>query len=150
MVAIERFKTRIIYRPGSSCWHYCGVITEDGYGYFHANKIHTYAHRFSYEHYVGPIPAGMTLDHLCRVRHCVNPDHLEPVTHRENILRGVGWSAVNARKTHCPQGHRYSAWNTHITKEGWRRCRICFGQYQHTYQPEYQRAYRGKHTKCNK
>ncbi len=67
------------------------------------------------------IPEGMQLDHLCRVRCCINPDHLEVVTQRENILRGNGTAAVHAKKTHCPQGHEYS----YRDKRGRRVCRIC-------------------------
>lgn len=63
------------------------------------------AHRAVYEHLRGPIPVGLELDHLCRNTRCVNPAHLEPVTHRENALRGVGVSAINAAKTHCKYGH---------------------------------------------
>lgn len=80
-----------------------------------------YAHRAMYELMVGPIPSGHVLDHLCRNRACVNPGHLEPVTHRENILRGNGASARNAVKTHCPEGHEYDARNA----DGSRKCSIC-------------------------
>jgi len=66
------------------------------------------AHVLSYEHYVGPVPNGLELDHLCRNTLCVNPTHLEAVTHKVNVLRGEGWAAKNARKTHCPQGHSYA------------------------------------------
>lgn len=80
------------------------------------------AHRVVYEAWVGPIPEGLTLDHLCRVRCCVNPLHLEPVTRGENVLRGDAFTAVNARKAHCPQGHPYDYRDpTH----GYRRCTKC-------------------------
>jgi hypothetical protein len=76
------------------------------------------AHRHSYRLFVGEIPDGLFIDHLCRVRNCVNPAHLEPVTRKENILRGVGWAAENARKTACPLGHslldpKNLKWNRH-------------------------------------
>ena len=77
-------------------------------------------HRLVYELFVGSIPVGLTLDHLCRVRHCVNPAHLEPVTLAENTLRGEGPTAVNSRKTHCPKGHPYD-----VMDSGRRRCLVC-------------------------
>lgn len=84
-----------------------------------------YVHRVAWETLRGPIPDGMQLDHLCRQRACWNPDHLEPVSPRENVLRGVGITAMNAKKTHCPQGHPYDDANTGITSTGKRRCRAC-------------------------
>lgn len=87
-----------------------------------------FAHRLAYEFSKGLIPEGKTLDHLCRVRHCVNPDHLEPVSRGENVLRGVSPSAINARKTHCSKGHDYNEENTKYLRRGNRRCRICHRQ----------------------
>jgi len=84
-----------------------------------------YAHRFGYELLVGPIPTGLTLDHLCRVRTCVNPAHLEPVSIGENVLRGDTRPAANLKKTHCPRGHAYDAANTYIARGGERHCRTC-------------------------
>lgn len=111
----------------SSCWLWTGakngeygVIGEGGKG----GKM-LYAHRASYELFVGPIPKGMTLDHLCRVRSCVNPEHLEPVSMRENTLRGVGPSAINATKTYCIHGHPFDEENTAVRKNGHRACRTC-------------------------
>lgn len=78
-------------------------------------------HRATYEYIVGEIPEGLVLDHLCRNRMCVNPEHLEPVTVAENIHRGNGPSAINKRKTHCPQGH----WYDYYQKRGERACKRC-------------------------
>ena len=91
-------------------------------------EITAYAHRLAYELVKGPISDGLQIDHLCRNRACINPDHLEAVTQRENILRGEGVAALNARKTHCPQGHAYDEENTLILtgrQAGARRCQIC-------------------------
>jgi hypothetical protein len=82
-------------------------------------------HRWSYEHTVGPIPAGSQLDHLCRVRHCVRPEHLEPVTAKVNTERGTGPTAANSTKTSCPKGHEYTGENTYLTKRNGRACRAC-------------------------
>lgn len=82
-------------------------------------------HRMIYELLVGEIPEGKQLDHLCRNRLCVNPEHLEPVTQKENLLRGSGWAGVNSRKTECPSGHEYTEENTQLNKEGHRKCKTC-------------------------
>lgn len=82
------------------------------------------AHRMAYEELVGPIADGLQIDHLCRVRCCVNPAHLEPVTQAENIRRGVSPTAANRRKTHCKHGHEFTTENTRLVPEG-RICRRC-------------------------
>jgi uncharacterized UBP type Zn finger protein len=84
-----------------------------------------YAHRVSYEAANGPIPEGLVIDHLCRVAACINPDHLEAVTQRENMLRGVGPVAVNVQKTRCTHGHLFDSDNTYWTSVGARQCRAC-------------------------
>lgn len=111
-----------------SCWTWTGPKNNDGYGSLWVTKRNKYlkAHRYSYEYFKGPIPEGLTLDHLCRNRGCVNPDHLEPATDRENILRGTAPSAINARKTHCKRGHPLSGDNLYINAgSGGRACRTC-------------------------
>ena len=111
------------------CWIFHGKPSKEGYASFWREGQSVLAHRAFYEHYVGIVPEGLTLDHLCRVRLCVNPQHLDPVTNRENILRGVGPSAVNAAKTHCKHGHEFTPENTYhyTTPAGGpgRNCRQC-------------------------
>lgn len=114
------------------CWIWDRYVGCDGYGlmglYDPISKIRktAKAHRVSYELFNGPIPDGLQIDHLCRVRACVNPDHLEAVTPRENILRGISLFAVNAVKKKCIRGHDFSPENTYIRKDtGNRKCRMC-------------------------
>lgn len=95
--------------------------TRKGYTQIKVRQARRYTHRVVYELRVGPVPEGMDLDHLCRVKHCANPDHLEPVTHRVNVLRGESPSAINARKTECP---RCGGEFTRDTR-GYRICRPC-------------------------
>ena len=117
---------------GAECWLWLGAVSSSGYGRTTMNGRGAPAHRVVYEALLGPIPDGMTLDHLCRNRLCVRPDHLEPVTMRENTLRGVGPTAVNAAKTHCAKGHPLSGDNLGtLGPDGkWRRCRTCLRQTQ--------------------
>ena len=108
-----------------SCWLWLGSANELGYGQvFLGYKLHR-AHRVAYEMVVGPIPKGMTLDHLCRTRACVKPDHLEPISQRDNVLRGQGITAQKARQTHCKRGHPFDLFNTYWNRRGGRICRIC-------------------------
>ena len=108
---------------GSGCWLWQGALTK-GYGRIEVEGRHLRVHRLAYELVKGPIPDGLSLDHLCRTRNCINPDHLEAVTTRENILRGEGIAATHARKTHCIHGHKFTAENTHVWRGG-RSCRTC-------------------------
>jgi hypothetical protein len=115
-----------------TCWLWTGNKNPKGYGIFYIGptmKDFTPAHRFSYGLLVGSVPDGLQLDHLCRIRHCVNPAHLEPVTNRENILRGNGPTARHARQTECKHGHQFDKENTHQRPEGGRRCRTCMRNY---------------------
>lgn len=109
-----------------SCWEWRGWTTGNGYGRFRVTGGRVLAHRYSYELLVGPIPVGMEIDHLCRNPSCVNPAHLEPVTHRENLLRGTSPAAGYARQTHCKRGHPFSPENTYIIPaSGSRQCLSC-------------------------
>jgi len=109
----------------NGCWQWTGRLTPDGYGHSFIDGKLRMAHRVVYERAIGPIPPGLQLDHLCRNRGCVNPYHMQPVTQRENALRGNGFSGVNARKTHCPRGHKFSEENTYRSPKGGRFCRAC-------------------------
>jgi hypothetical protein len=90
-----------IPEPNSGCWLWLGSLRGKGYSVYKGKA----GHRVSYEAFKGPIPDGLVIDHLCRVHSCVNPEHLEAVTNRENVVRGVNYIAVNANKTHCVNGH---------------------------------------------
>lgn len=121
-----RLLARMECAPDTGCWLWEGC-TSDGYGIIGIGKSGIMrVHRASYEIHVGPIPEGMTLDHLCRVRNCMNPRHMEVVTRGENVLRGMGRSAQNARKTECVHGHEFTPENTYIELgSGKRSCRMC-------------------------
>ena len=106
------------------CWEWIGGTNREGYGRFHVDGCLTQAHRFSYELTRGQVPPELVIDHLCRNPRCVKPEHMEIVTTRENIMRGSGLAARNARKTHCIHGHLLSGDNLQPHKK-WRRCRTC-------------------------
>lgn len=100
-------------------------LTAAGYGRVQADGTGHYAHRFTYEYRHGPIPEGLVIDHLCRNRACVNPDHLEAVPQRINVLRG---ERAGIRATACPRGHSYTSENTYTNPQGGRACRTCIRQ----------------------
>lgn len=123
---MDRFMAKVSPEPNTGCWLWTAHLSQTGYGRFaHEGKAKE-AYRVSYEMFVGEVPTGLDLDHKCRVRSCVNPDHLEPVTRAVNVQRG------NARfaglrmlaKTHCPRGHEYSGDNL-IQYRGSRYCKSC-------------------------
>lgn len=135
---IERFLNKFTQTDDSSCWDWKGTDNGKGYGDFNCNNKSYRAHRVSYEFFNKTIiPHRMVVDHLCRNRKCVNPKHLEVVSHYENTMRGIGHAAKNARKDSCKHGHAYNSRNTHIrrSKNGrvWRVCKECKNRIQREY-----------------
>lgn len=120
---IERFNDGVLV-DDNGCWLWQKAILVNGYGYFRIAGINELAHRFSYKVFKDA-PQG-TIDHLCRVRHCVNPDHLEDVSPRTNILRGIGIAAQNFKKKYCIKGHPLSGTNLYRRKDrDTRECKTC-------------------------
>lgn len=112
----------------SGCVEWTGFLDRDGYGQFRpggrtSSKVRS--HRWAFEYFVGPIPDGLVLDHLCRNRACVSPAHLEVVTSQENWLRGDGPARINAGKTHCINNHPLSGDNLYVARDGKRACKTC-------------------------
>jgi hypothetical protein len=110
--------------PNTGCWLWTGYIDRDGYGLITFMGKTRRAHRLTYELLTASIPDGLTIDHLCRERSCVNPDHLEPVSQGVNVMRGDTLPAKQARQTHCFRGHEFTKDNLMIVR-GKRICRIC-------------------------
>lgn len=138
----REFWSRVYVMP-DGCWHWRGYVsTHDGYGQVQRQgrraekSIKIQPHRISYDLLVGKVPEGLQLDHLCRVRHCVNPAHLEPVTCAENLLRGETLNARNRAKTHCHYGHPLEGENLYLyNRRGrvMRHCRACQAQWSRNY-----------------
>ena len=123
----ERLLGRAVINWETGCWEWTGHLNHHGYGQVHlrGNRRQTLkAHRASYEMTYGPIPDGLQIDHLCRVRHCINPAHLEAVTGHENALRRLGKTAGDTR---CGRGHEYTPDDIYTNASGdvIRRCRAC-------------------------
>jgi hypothetical protein len=130
MRALERIQGRSVEVNG--CWEWRGGVGDRGYGLIRLGRVQTgtrstfRVHRVAYQVMVTELPQDLELDHLCRNHRCWNPEHLDPVPHRENVLRGESPSAYHAKATHCPQGHPYSEANTYlIPSSGARVCRTC-------------------------
>ena len=128
---IERFCAHT-QQLDTGCLVWTGYLNSKGYASLQIDGKNIYAHRWAYEYFVGPIPDGLVIDHLCRVRNCVNPEHLEPVTPRENVLRGLTPSVIaqmnrerGRRRTACRNGHEFTPDNTGRDDDGHRFCRTC-------------------------
>lgn len=126
--AHERAERRCVYEERgylTPCRIFKGALVR-GYGVIGRDGKSSGVHRVIWEHYRGPIPDGLQLDHLCRQRDCCELTHLEPVTARENLLRSpITHASVNAAKTHCPRGHAYDTKNTYVSSRGLRHCKAC-------------------------
>lgn len=125
----DRIEKKIFPVPMSGCWIWMGAVNHQGYGQVRVQEGTTLVHRILYEEARGPIPKQLECDHLCRVRCCVNPDHIDLVTRRENIRRGTAPSAKQMAQTHCFRGHPLSGDNLILckTKCGhMRRCKQCY------------------------
>lgn len=124
-----RFWSKVAKSGG--CWEWTAALTRAGYGVIgvgsktDGSRRIVYAHRLAYELTIGPIPDGLSIDHLCRNTRCVRPDHLEAVPIGVNVLRGTGPSAVASRRTECQRGHPFDDENTVWRKSGKRMCREC-------------------------
>jgi hypothetical protein len=140
-----RVFSKIAMPDANGCMRWMGAVDQGGYGMIsagpRADDVRSLrAHRAVYEMLVGEIPEGLVLDHLCRVRDCVNPDHLDPVTQRENAARGVG-GRHNLIKTHCPKGHEYTPQNVYL-RPGFnnRNCRTCANAAKRAYKERMRRS----------
>lgn len=134
---VQRFYDRT--QMSQDCWQWTGHVMNAGYGSFATSKGTTLSHRWSYEHFIDEIPPKVTVDHLCRNKLCVNPDHMELVTRTENIKRAglTGIAKREAKKTHCPKGHSYlehgvvykNGYTEYGTEKFARRCTVCYPFY---------------------
>jgi hypothetical protein len=137
---VDRFKSKVVVSGDTGCWIWIGHVDRNGYGRFALNGRMRWAHICSYCLFVGDVPNGTELDHVCKTKRCVNPLHLEPVTHRVNMERADrGATVIHRQKTHCPQGHPYSGDNL-VTWGRYRYCRICQTQYKRAYKARIKNA----------
>ena len=143
----ERFILKIDIIPSCGCWMWLAYTNQFGYGVMGLNGKTFLSHRVSYLWHKGPIPIGTVVDHICRHRSCVNPQHLRLLTPKQNA-QGADHRTNNSqlRKTHCPHGHPYDTENTYYTPKGHRRCRVCNrANVKRNRTPEKQRTYNHTH-----
>lgn len=119
-MAVNKFWSKV--DKTGNCWEWIGSILSNGYGQFWYNGKPQLVHRLSYENTKGEIPKELVINHICRTRHCVNPDHLEVITRGKNIQIGI---SANRNKIFCALGHKYDQKNTYFRPTGYRQCRIC-------------------------
>jgi hypothetical protein len=126
---LDRIADKIDFDDATGCWNWTGALTDGGYGKVKIDRRTLRAHRAIYELLVEAVPRHLEMDHLCRNRRCVNPDHLEPVTRSENVLRGLSplmIGELNRSRETCLHGHPFDEANTYVNKNtGWRACRTC-------------------------
>jgi HNH endonuclease len=123
----ERFFKHVFPEPNTGCWLWGGMWNQDGYAVFSDGNKKVSAHRKAYKKFKGLIPNDLEIDHKCRVRCCVNPDHLRLLTHTDNTALSIHSKEThrNGRKTFCPRGHLFDEANTFFEKNGARKCRTC-------------------------
>ncbi len=121
----QRILKNSVPEPNTGCWLWLGDSVKGGYGRSAVKGRKWLVHRLSYRVFIGEIPDGLTIDHKCKMTCCCNPQHLEAVTMRENVMRGTSISKINAEKTFCSRGHEYTEENTYYYKDGRRECCIC-------------------------
>jgi len=120
----DNFWDKVLFT--TDCWKWLASKTKTGYGRFRSGKECIPSHRFSFELYKGKVPEGLEINHICNNTSCVNPSHLEAITHQENCLKGdVGNNNQNSRKTHCQKGHPITGDNLYMLPDGRRQCVIC-------------------------
>lgn len=142
---IDRFWVRVDKKSSKECWNWIGFITRDGYGQFHCvddNNIKYFrAHRLSYVLAGGTLDPKLCLDHTCRNRACMNPNHLEQVSLKENLNRGEGICAKRKRSEKCKNGHSYklSQQSNYMKKNEWRSCKICRNKWENQWRQLYRK-----------
>lgn len=124
-LTVETMLSRSHRDPQTGCWEWMSTLNQSGYGKVTYRYKQMLAHRAMYGLVRGPIPNGLGLDHLCRNTRCINPDHLEAVTQKENVMRGNSFMAARSRQTHCVHGHPLDSINTQVRSNGRRRCLAC-------------------------